>query len=391
MASIYLNIGMSFDPMGEAYVILPEEEIVPQTHEYLFHYLAADLSRLEAYAQNYLSCLDTGAEPDKVIMQRIREELSLLHPFYRACQANATVLINKAFASYIKSKYPDSAEDQKKAMTRVLETKYLYQPDISYWIENASCNTFDTIFSELQLMQERIRQWVFVVLDNSNPDLARLTNAQRNGIYGLVYGNAYTPLLEMTVQKSTQFPYNYRLLGIQMDFDEKYEQAVMQGLQQMQKMPNTTPECVKELIDDAANMIGDCEIHIYITQTLEDLLKYEVYGMTMAEKRIKRCKNCGQYFVVGKSNVEYCDRIAGGETKPCNEIGKSRTYEQKIAKGGTAMALYRKAYKTHFARIRSGNMTREQFEEWKTEATAKRIDVENGKLDLDEYASWLKK
>ena len=34
-----------------------------------------------------------------------------------------------------------------------------------------------------------------------------------------------------------------------------------------------------------------------------------------------------------------------------------------IGKGGTAMALYRKAYKTHFARIRSGNMTREQFEE----------------------------
>jgi len=51
------------------------------------------------------------------------------------------------------------------------------------------------------------------------------------------------------------------------------------------------------------------------------------------------------------------------------------------------MALYRKAYKTHFARIRSGNMTREQFEEWKDEATAKRMEVENGKLDLDEYAS----
>ena len=176
-----------------------------------------------------------------------------------------------------------------------------------------------------------------------------------------------------------------------MDFDEQYEQAVLQGLQQMQETPNTTPECIKELINDAANMIGDCEIHTYVLDTLEDLLKYEVYGMTMAEKRIKRCKNCGRYFVVDKSNMEYCDRIAAGETKPCSEIGKSRTYEQKIAKGGTAMALYRKAYKTHFARIRSGTMTREEFDAWKDEATAKRQDVETGTLDMDDYATWLKK
>ena len=88
--------------------------------------------------------------------------------------------------------------------------------------------------------------------------------------------------------------------------------------------------------------------------------------------------------------MEYCDRIAAGETKPCSEIGKSRTYEQKIAKGGTAMALYRKAYKTHFARIRSGTMTRGEFYARKDEATAKRQQVESGVLDMEEYAIWLK-
>ena len=55
------------------------------------------------------------------------------------------------------------------------------------------------------------------------------------------------------------------------------------------------------------------------------------------------------------------------------------------------MALYRKAYKTHFARIRSGTMTREQFDAWKDEATAKRLEVESGTLDMDDYATWLKK
>ena len=128
-----------------------------------------------------------------------------------------------------------------------------------------------------------------------------------------------------------------------------------------------------------------------VLETLEDLLKYEVHSMTQAEKRIKRCKNCGRYFVIDKGNVEYCDRIATGETKPCSEIGKSRTYEQKIAKGGTAMALYRKAYKAHFARIRSGSMTKEQFDAWKEEATAKRQEVESGIFDIEKFTAWLKK
>lgn len=391
MASVYLNIGMSFDSSGADYAELAEEEIVPVTHEYLFNALDADLNRLEAYAQNYMACLDNGADPDKAIMQRIREELSSLHPFYRVCPGNATATINKAFASYIKSKYPESTEAQKTAMAKVLEVKYLHQPDVVYWLDNAVTSPTEQIFSELFRIQEDIRRWVFLVLDNTNPDLAKLTSTQRNGLYSLVYGNAYTPLLETKVQKSTQLPYNVRLLGINMDFDEQYEQAVLQGFRQMQETPTATPECINELINDAANMTGDCEIHTYVLDSLEDLLKYEVYGMTQAEKRIKRCKNCGRYFVIDKGNVEYCDRIAAGETKPCSEIGKSRTYEQKIAKGGTAMALYRKAYKTHFARIRSGTMTREQFEAWKEKATAKRQEVESSILDMDEYATWLKK
>jgi hypothetical protein len=54
------------------------------------------------------------------------------------------------------------------------------------------------------------------------------------------------------------------------------------------------------------------------------------------------------------------------------------------------MALYRKAYKTHFARIRGGSMTREEFDLWKAEATEKRGLAESSELDFGEYAAWLK-
>lgn len=69
---------------------------------------------------------------------------------------------------------------------------------------------------------------------------------------------------------------------------------------------------------------------------------------------------------------------------------ESRTYEQKITGSNTLMAVYRKAYKTHFARIRSGKMTQDQFDLWKSEATENRQLVESGSLDFDKYAAWLK-
>ena len=54
------------------------------------------------------------------------------------------------------------------------------------------------------------------------------------------------------------------------------------------------------------------------------------------------------------------------------------------------MALYRKAYKTHFARIRTGKMTNEGFDAWKDEAAEKRKLTEDGSMDFDDYAQWLK-
>jgi hypothetical protein len=54
------------------------------------------------------------------------------------------------------------------------------------------------------------------------------------------------------------------------------------------------------------------------------------------------------------------------------------------------MSLYRKAYKTHYARITAGKITKDDFDAWKTEATAKREQVESGDLAFEEYTLWLK-
>ena len=86
----------------------------------------------------------------------------------------------------------------------------------------------------------------------------------------------------------------------------------------------------------------------------------------------------------------YCNRFTTGETKLCSEIGKVRNYERKIAKGGIAIVLYRKAYKPYRTRICSGMMTKDEFNAWKDEVADKRQRAESGALDMEEYATWLK-
>jgi hypothetical protein len=52
--------------------------------------------------------------------------------------------------------------------------------------------------------------------------------------------------------------------------------------------------------------------------------------MLELDMQIKRCKNCGRYFILkGNYQTEYCDRIPEGETQNCQSIGALAKYAQR--------------------------------------------------------------
>jgi hypothetical protein len=395
MAATFLNLGMVFDYNNTDYVIVKEEKMIPKTHEYLFRFLEADISRIETYAQSYLGCIDAehpenSVTGDATILQRMMEELFAIHPFFATVPANASAEINAAFAGYIKKQFLDNEELQIRLLSLLCTDQYLGVKNVEHWLEMAPLME-DHVFGSLFHLQKSISTWIFMTLDNTNPDLAKLSSKSRIGLYGLLYSGEYMPILKSHMELNILRPQSFSGFGAGLDFDEKATFAVYESISKMQSTPALpAPDCIQALLTAAEQITEDCERRTYVTETLEDLLKLEVYGMAREDIRIKRCKNCGRYFILEKGNLEYCDRIAAGETKPCSEIGKTRTYEQRITGGNSAMALYRKAYKTHFARIKSGSMTREEFDLWKAEATEKRKLAESSKLDFNEYAAWLK-
>ena len=59
----------------------------------------------------------------------------------------------------------------------------------------------------------------------------------------------------------------------------------------------------------------------YEFQTIEDILELEFTKMLEANVRFRKCKRCGKYFIMkGNYDTNYCDRVAEGEKRTCQEI-----------------------------------------------------------------------
>lgn len=104
---------------------------------------------------------------------------------------------------------------------------------------------------------------------------------------------------------------------------------------------------------------------------------------------IRKCENCGKYFIpTTRSDEIYCDNVFKGN-RTCKQIG----YEQKI-NSDEFMKAYRTAYKTKNAfknRNKLNNThAEENFEKWVIQAKEKLKYAQSGSISLDEFKQWLK-
>ena len=87
----------------------------------------------------------------------------------------------------------------------------------------------------------------------------------------------------------------------------------------------------------------------------------------------KRCANCGRWFLQKPgATYAYCTGAAPGQDgKTCREIGASSSFRSKV-ENNDVWKVHQRAYKKYFARIRSGLMTKGEFEVWSRQAAALR-------------------
>lgn len=116
---------------------------------------------------------------------------------------------------------------------------------------------------------------------------------------------------------------------------------------------------------------------------------FEFWEMLTKSVRLRKCKRCGKYFIMkGNYDTNYCDRVAQGETRNCQELAAQENYKKKMA-DNAAIPLYQKYYKRYAARVKVRQIKEADFKKWKYQAMTKRDECSDAKITLSEFEEWL--
>jgi hypothetical protein len=105
----------------------------------------------------------------------------------------------------------------------------------------------------------------------------------------------------------------------------------------------------------------------------------------------------GIYFSFTSCSIRrlHCSRLIDPDeesldNRTCSDVGPKRSYMKKLEED-LPLKFYDRAYKTHYARINSGKMTKQEFFLWHQEAKEKLEMVRANTYDFEEFKIWLKK
>ena len=127
----------------------------------------------------------------------------------------------------------------------------------------------------------------------------------------------------------------------------------------------------------------------YEFRALHEILELEFTKMLEQDIRFRKCKRCGRYFIMkGNYDTNYCDRVAEGQKRSCQELAAQENYKAKAAEN-PALPVYSRYYKRYAARVRSRQIKEDDFRKWKYKALEKRDECSDGKITVEEYIAWM--
>ena len=129
---------------------------------------------------------------------------------------------------------------------------------------------------------------------------------------------------------------------------------------------------------------------IYEISNFYNLLFLEMYFILEQKTYLKKCKNCGKYFLTTNSAVIYCDNIFEDD-KTCREIGASKVFSKNL-ENEEAYNLYRKIYKKKQALAKSKGASFEiEYNLFKSRGKDKKNAYKLNEITKEEFIEWLKK
>ena len=252
-----------------------------------------------------------------------------------------------------------------------IDENYTFELKGKYENDEVYLKQMEKIYNDLQYkiqeIQEEMKAFVNYVFNlDEQEELKEYTHSQRFAVYLIKHkGQAHT--------------YNRNDNIIQDSYSNKnLELSHLNDKQLLDSFKNNT--MLVSMID--THQSNDLSAICYAV--LEELVK-------TTNNPIKKCQNCGMYFIPNSRLDEiYCDYPkANGKT--CREQGAVQAYNERL-KQNKALAEYRRLYQLKsmaVGRNKDNKQMKKDFDKWKKDAKDRVNKLKHGVLTEDEVYEWL--
>ena len=416
------------------------------TGEHLFHFVDTDLSKFMELFLTYfdsrinrttLECKETETD----LMEQLYTTFTVLHPFFQSDEHTSSLpyllantlnqVVEKAeltkehymgLLSHLTGPALNSCCKRAGRLSPYYDSALFAQRFYEEYRQRDKASIHNKWRKDgiggIVSLQKYIRSYLYWILDSTAARFDALTQEQRLRLFSSVFGssNAWQPFAIRDVL-CPGTPNSHAVA----DILRKGQSHILENLSDMDSVVDETQRMAAEeiersqyakvleelvsdselLSEDIADWLAakvDNAIHddttswfrAYEIASFSDYLLLQVSLLTEKKVIIKRCKNCGRYFIPEKISIDYCHRILPGETQSCYEIGPKRVFNKLLA-ADLPRNLYSKAYKKYQARLRRKVITEDEFNPWRENAKEYLENVQHGLISTEEYTEWMQK
>lgn len=247
------------------------------------------------------------------------------------------------------------------------ELKGKYGNDETYLKETKKI--YNNLKEQLLYVQENIKDSVNYIYNiDENKDLKPFTHSQRYAVYLIKRKGKLYSYIKNDEIIADNYSNKYDDLGHISDYD------LLKKLKE------------EGMLISMVNTHKSNDISSVCYAILEELSKIDNYP-------IKKCQNCGMYFIpTSRLDEIYCD-YAKENGKTCREQGAILTYNKRLQEK-SAYAEYRKTYQQKFVAVsknKEDKQLKKDFDEWKKIAKEKINNLKHGELTEKEVYEWIMK
>lgn len=143
----------------------------------------------------------------------------------------------------------------------------------------------------------------------------------------------------------------------------------------------------------AGTEVYDAPLTVYQCESIDDACIASLHFLIVNNYNIRKCKNCGKYFVAYlRSDAEYCTRMSPhNKKKTCREDGPKRTFAASVNADVVKKTLKQIESARRMRKYRNPDNwdIAHEFREWQIAMNHWRQNYQSGSISAEQFLEWL--